>query len=52
MITIDSLLDLVKSEAYQKQIISSVVVSENVNYPVVTVHNVLISASLRMMLLG
>ena len=29
MITIDSLLDLVKSEAYQKQIISSVVVSEN-----------------------
>ena len=52
MITIDSLLNLVKSEAYQKQVISLVVLPGNVNYPVNTVHNGLISASLRMMLLG
>ena len=52
MMTIDSLLNLVKSEAYQKQVISLAVLPGNVNYPVNTVHNGLISASLRMMLLG
>ena len=31
MITIDSLLDLVKSETYQKQVISPVALSENDN---------------------
>ena len=39
MITIDSLLDLVRSETYQKKVLSSVASSKNVNYPVHIVHN-------------
>ena len=39
MITIDSLLDLVRPETYLKKVLSSVASSINVNYPVYIVHN-------------
>lgn len=39
MITIDSLLDLARSETYLKKVLSSVASSINVNYLVYIVHN-------------
>ena len=52
MISIDGLLDLVKSETDQKKVISPVALSENLNYHVHTVPNDLISAPLSVMLQG
>ena len=39
MITIDSLLDVSRSETYLKKVLASVASSKNVNYPVHIVHN-------------